>query len=168
MKYNEDQPSGGNSRAAPRGQSTHRHIDGNGYCQQRCGRRAYGAWGAKHQWRMYVDIECTRLRAWSRVVEDDFGKNSIQAGLSVGCVSYFKACAERKSETARAWGWTSACVGYLHAGQFACCLAFCLRGQRWGWRVLLERDYRSDRGRWSNIWFAAEFAQEPSHLDICT
>ena len=26
--------------------------------------------------------------------EDDFGQSSIQTGPSVGCVSYFKACAE--------------------------------------------------------------------------
>ena len=32
---------------------------------------------------MHFDIECSRLRAWSRFVEDDFGQSSIQAGPSV-------------------------------------------------------------------------------------
>ena len=56
-----------------------------------CGRRAYRAWGAKPQWWMHGDIECVRLHAWPRVVELDFGRTSIQAGPSVGCVPYFKA-----------------------------------------------------------------------------
>ena len=112
----------------------------------RCGRRAYRAWGAKHQRRMHGDIECGRLHAWSGVVGLDFGQSSIQAGPSVGCVTYFKACAEWKSATTRTWGSTGTGVGYLHARQFACCLAFCPRRQRWRWRFVIERDYRNDRG----------------------
>ena len=99
---------------------------------------------------MHVDIECVRLHARSWFVERDFGQSSIQAGPSVGCVPYFQACAEWKSETARTWGSTGTGLSCLHARQFACCLAFCPRTQRWGWRVLIERDYRNDRGWRSN------------------
>ena len=56
---------------------------------------------------MHVDIECSRHRAWSRVVEDDFGQSSIQAGPSASCVPYFKACAAWKSARTRTWGSTS-------------------------------------------------------------
>ena len=111
-----------------------------------CGRRAYRAWGAKHQRRMLGDIERGRLHAWSGVVELDFGQSSIQARPSGGSVTYFKACAEWKSATTRIWGSTGTGVGYLHAHQFACCLAFCPWRHRWRWRVLIERDYRNDRG----------------------
>ena len=109
-------------------------------------RRAYRARGAKHQWRMHVDIKCSRLHVWSRCAEDDSGQNSIQAGPPVSCVPHFKAGTEWKSATTRTWGSKGTVVGYLHTGQFACCLAFCLWKQRWGWRVLIEWDYRSDRG----------------------
>ena len=111
-----------------------------------CGRRPCRAWGGKYQWRMHVDIECSRLHAWSRVVADNFGQSSIQAGPSVGCVPYFKACAEWKFETTRTWGSTGTGGGYLHPRQFACCCVFCPRRRRWGWRVLFEWDYRTDRG----------------------
>ena len=56
---------------------------------------------------MHVDIECSRHRAWSRVVEDDFGQSSIQAGPSASCVPYFKACDAWKSARTRTWGSTS-------------------------------------------------------------
>ena len=59
---------------------------------------------------------------------------------------YFKACAEWKSETARASGSPGTGFGYLHARQFACCLALCPRStalrtksshwmglQKWQW-----------------------------------
>ena len=59
-------------------------------------------------------------------------------------------------------------VSYLHASQFAGCLAFCPRTQRWRWRVHVERNCRSDRGQSRNACLAAKFAQEPSQIDICT
>ena len=129
-------------------------------------RRAYRAWGAKHQWWMHVNIECVRFHAWSWFAELDFRQSSIQAGPSVSCVPYFKACAEWKFETTRTWGSKGTGVGYLHPRQFAGCLSFCPRRQRWGRRVRIERDYRHDRGWWSNICLAAWFAREPSELDI--
>ena len=45
-------------------------------CYWGTGRRAYRAWGAKHQWWMLGDIECVRLHAWSWLVELDFGQSS--------------------------------------------------------------------------------------------
>ena len=116
---------------------------------------------------MQVEIECSRLHAWVRVVEDDFGQTSIQAGPSISCVPYFKACAASKSAATRTWGSTGTGVGYLHARQFACCLAFCPGVQCWGCWVLIDWDYGSDRGRWWNTCLAAQFAPEPSHLNIC-
>ena len=110
------------------------------------GRRAYRAWGDRHQWRMHLDIECSRLHAWSRVVEDDFGQSSIQAGPSVSCVPHFKACAAWKSAATRTWGSTGTGVGHLHARQFACCLAFCQGKQCWGCWVLIDWDCDIDRG----------------------
>ena len=98
--------------------------------QDACGRRAYKAWGAKHEWRMHVDTECVRLQAWPWFVEGDFGQSSMRTGPSVGCVPQFKACAEQKSATTRTWGSTGTGFGYLHARQFARCLTFCPRSQR--------------------------------------
>ena len=118
-------------------------------CHWQHGRRAYRlhrAWRAKHQWRMHVDVECVRLHAGSWFVEDDFGQSSMRAGPSVSCFPYFKACAEWKPATTRAWGSRGTGVGYLHPRQFVCCLAFCPRGQHCRWRVLVEWYYRSDRG----------------------
>ena len=115
-----------------------------------------------------LTLNVGRLHAWSWVVEDDFGQNSTQAGPSVGCVPYFKACAAWKSATTRTWGWTGTGVGYLHARQFACCLAFCHGGSVEDEEFSLRWDNRNDRGWWWNACLAAQFAQEPSHLDICT
>ena len=51
------------------------------------GRRAYTAWGARHQWWVHGDIECVRFHVWSWFVELDLGWSSNQAGPTVGCIS---------------------------------------------------------------------------------
>ena len=77
------------------------------WCQRRCARRPDRDRGAKHQWRMHVDIECSRLHAWSWVVEEYFGQTSIQTRSPAGVVpQYFKSCAASKSAPTRISEWT--------------------------------------------------------------
>ena len=121
---------------------------GSAHRWRRCGRRVYRAWGPKHHWRMHVDIECGRLHAWSRVVEEYFWQTFIQTRPAAGVIpQYFKARAAWKSPTTRiSERFTGTGVGDLRARESAGCLPFRPRMQRWGWRVLIEWHHRSDRG----------------------